>query len=131
MTITFVSTVGSLLLWALVSADELCAAPGSPGITGALVEEVERHVVMPANAKPLDAYDRYYVRDRALIKGVYVLRTGSFSNDYRFDRVPVSGVLNAFTMANLPLIFDGGCSVVNVTFNVDNKAVSASCNGHA
>jgi hypothetical protein len=94
-------------------------------ISPEFVLELEAQVIMPRDAQPLYFYDRYYARrtagDGNLIEGVFLLRSGSFEDDYRYDRTPIRGVVGAFTIAILPIVMDGGCSVVNVLYDLRER----------
>ena len=84
---------------------------------------IESHVQMPAGAKPLDQYVRYYAQDKdnGFIHGVYMLAdtsqdaVGSHIVDY--DKLPV--------------VMDGGCDVIEVVFIRKIHALRAACHGYA
>jgi hypothetical protein len=84
--------------------------------------ELERMLVLPGNAHSLFEYTRYYAmvtyNGRAMVRGVFV---GGPSK-----------LIVVKSEASLPLIMDGGCSVVNVLYDVmAHKVVRAACNGVA
>ena len=73
--------------------------------------------------RPLEAYRRYYsgvlVHNRRMIRGEF-LRGGK------------PGIYVVGQVRSLPLIYDGGCGVVNVLYDIALKRVVAiSCNGYA
>jgi hypothetical protein len=74
-------------------------------------------IVLPKEAEPLKAYRRYYRREGGEVLAVYVAgeKPGR-------EWVPHQ---EAFS------IHDGGCTVVNVRFEVQSKRIDAFCNGEA
>ena len=75
----------------------------------------------------LNRYARFYARETGDISAVYVLggtnHQGRNLGPGTITWVPVDG---------LPVIMDGGCSVVNVRYNEETKSeVSVFCNGDA
>ncbi len=86
------------------------------------VAALERVVRLPPAAEPIDAYARYYSLgaedDRAILVGTYVLNAPDPPGRY-IRSVPV-------------WVLDGGCSVVNVRFDLaTRRVVGAFCNGVA
>lgn len=107
---------------AVVLAGAAAAQPAPNALNAAMVEEIEREMVMPVGAKPLVDYSRFYkvdeIEGRAVVEGVY-LRFPSGLYQGRAD--PVDGIANAFIMkpdAELPDILDGGCDVVELVFDL-------------
>jgi hypothetical protein len=93
-----------------------------PPPTLQVAHELERMLVLPKGAKSLFEYTRYYamvVQDgRSMLRGEFV---GGPSK-----------IIVVKSEASLPLIMDGGCSVVNVLFDVmAHKVVQIVCNGYA
>ena len=126
----------------------------------ALVAEIKRAVVMPENAHPIDAYGGHYaltgvgtviakyhlVLPRQQAAGCSKAFTGYMRdctkaevaelqkiNDEAFARQTPAGKSRWFDdPADIPTIFDGGCTVVNVEYDLTTRRVIAtSCNGLA
>ena len=96
--------------------------PADPPTTLQVAYELERVLVLPKGAYSLFEYTRYYAAvlhdGRSMVRGEFV---GGPSKV-----VVVKGE------SSLPLIMDGGCSVVNVLYDVmAHKVVQVSCNGYA
>ena len=94
--------------------------------TLALIQEIERIVQMPNGARPLAAYTRYYagrtVKGRQLVLGTYVARSTSSASLKPINIVD--------SEKELPMIFDSGCGVLNLAFDIPTKRVMAvTCNG--
>ena len=89
---------------------------------------LEQEMVMPPNAGTLEGYTRYYAagkfadepsRDREVVIGVLVRRLEPLDPS-RSTASPVAGVEGAFIVPgvdSLPVIYDGGCSVITVYFD--------------
>lgn len=93
---------------------------------------LQPRITMPVGARPIEDYDRYYamdrIDDRNIVRGIFLLRSS-------FDR-------GASTL-DLPMIADGGCSVVSFFFDAeslqfvqiatteDGATAPAVCNGYA
>ncbi len=80
---------------------------------------------MPQRARPIDAYDRNYaLTGVGTVVGRYQLAT---------TRQPPAGRKRWFDdPADMPMIFDGGCTQVNVEYDLTTrKVVAVSCNGLA
>ncbi len=95
------------------------------------VQHVESKVTMPDGAQAMSAYVRYYagitVDGRKVIYGVY-LATGVV-RDMKQDPRPGIRIVTA---REVPEIDDGGCSQVNVEFDVASDTVTrVRCNGQA
>jgi hypothetical protein len=88
------------------------------------IRYLEARVRLPEGAQPLEAYDRYYaidrVGDRTVVHGVYLLRR-SFGNIERGGMTPVEGRAGALRgdADDLPIVADGGCSVISVYFDTE------------
>ena len=98
-----------------------------------LIVEIERSVVLPKGAFPLESYDRYYARGELgkeiengeIISGVYLRR----SFDPGQARTTAHHLVD---LSELPMFFDGGCDLVNVRYDTATKRVLAVfCNGEA
>jgi len=84
-----------------------------PDVIGSL----EWNLMMPEGAAALRAYTRYYAERDGMLIGIFVRGEDGI-------RI-VSG-------GELPLIIDGGCSVVNLRYNLDTQRLAAIfCNGEA
>lgn len=82
---------------------------------------VETHLVMPEGSKPLHSYVRYYygytTLGRRFLVGEFVLEEGR------------SGV-RVVSQTKIPKILDGGCSVINLKYSVEqHKVITLFCNG--
>jgi hypothetical protein len=97
-----------------------------------LISRVEREVVMPKGAGPLSSYDRSYTQVKMDRKD-YVLgqmidhrltqmfaATGSF---------PVPPPVRRVLVDEIDLIFDGGCGIINLMYEVGSAAPpKVACN---
>ncbi|GLQ97281.1 hypothetical protein [Dyella mobilis] len=88
--------------------------------TAQQISAVEAQLVMPSGSKPLPVYTRYYygqiVLGRHLLIGEFVLGKG------RGFRI--------VSPNKAPQVLDGGCSVVNLKYDIERKkAVAIFCNG--
>jgi len=111
----------------IVSGAALLAIAGSP-LKAAVplpsqreIQVLEQEISMPAGARPLSSYNRYYsavLRDgRRVIHGIY------FGN---------GGKTTVAESGDLPVVMDGGCGVVNVIYDVEShKFIDVFCNGVA
>lgn len=102
----------------------MAGAAGSDGWTPNLemLPSIEQLIVMPQGAGALGEYDRFYAGvyegSERLIIGVFVL------TDSREGRASV------VDRSKLPIIEDGGCSVISLSFDVESRLVRAiGCNG--
>lgn len=126
----------------------------------ALMDEIERKVRLPAEAEPLDAYGRYYAfSGRRRVEARYLLppepetpdplpadwgceEVVALGNEIETREIPCppDRDLSHFLRAGqrrwvahrkaIPMIFDGGCRVVHVTFDLKTREVEpAFCNG--
>jgi hypothetical protein len=108
----------------------LCAcSPSEHQHQAAVMNQIEKAVVLPSGAKPIENYARYYAAGSAnKVMVVYVippdepqpyeLRKGqrTWLTDYRL----------------LPSINDGGCSVIEFSFDLQSSRVEhLLCNGEA
>ncbi|MGQ3017482.1 hypothetical protein [Phenylobacterium sp.] len=112
----------SLVLATSISTAATTVEGAASEPTIADVAALERVVRLPPAAEPIDAYARYYslvAEDgRAMLIGTYLLNAPDPPGRY-IRSVPV-------------LVLDGGCSVVNVRFDLaKRRVVGAFCNGVA
>lgn len=122
----------------IVSTLSLAVGPTAEAqnaVSEASVQAIEAQIVMPGGAESLELYDRYYAFDELqgleVVKGVFLLRR-AFGAPRRGGVAAVAGVPNAFTMSGrqLPVIADGGCSVVTIYFDISTeRLVSISLEG--
>jgi len=85
------------------------------------ITSVESNLVLPQGAYPLSSYVRYYAGEIAnqkrFVKGVFLYKT-------------VPGRVEIVESDRLPQVFDGGCSVVNLVYSVDEqRVISIFCQG--
>ncbi len=85
---------------------------------------------MPAGARPVADYLRFYTGDRKDGRPVVL---GTFVQQGLWDLLQrPAAPINIVKKADMPIILDGGCAVVNLEFDTQRKQiVSISCNGHA
>jgi hypothetical protein len=95
-----------------------CSAPQKNEVadTGVL----DSRVIMPVGANALESYNRVYARTGTGWVGVF---------DSANDDIGSAEIVDSEDM--LPGILDGGCTVVNVTFDENQNFLSAFCNGEA
>ncbi|UPT63232.1 MAG: hypothetical protein M0D54_01290 [Hyphomonadaceae bacterium JAD_PAG50586_4] len=125
----------------------LCLSPAASAQdfpSEAAVRILEKQISMPANASPLDDYDRYYafqeIEGRPIVVGVLRLRDGAEV----VGSATATTIPNAYvtTLEALPVAADGGCAVVTVYFDAQTERllpvyqrdevatfVTAVCNG--
>lgn len=82
---------------------------------------IEKTIKLPEDSDPLEAYGRYYTQHKGIVHAVFTKGWGRFT----------PGVHIVPTYNDLPLIFDGGCSVIDVIYIPQTKAITARCHGHA
>ncbi len=112
----------SLVLATSISTAATAVEGAADEPTTADVAALERVVRLPPQAEPIHAYARYYslgAKDgREMLIGTYVLNAPDPPGRY-IRTVPV-------------WVLDGGCSVVNVRFDLaTRRVVGAFCNGLA
>ncbi len=90
-----------------------------------MMDAIEQQVHMPEGAVTLDRYSRFYtVAKTGEVIGTYVAEA--------YDDLPKGRRRWVKDIYHLPAIDDGGCFIVNVTFDPQTKRVTqASCNGIA
>jgi hypothetical protein len=109
-------------------------------IDATLVKKIERQMVLPQGASPLKDYARFYapgrIDGRDLIEGVYVGGGGReiFGRAATAIAGPdtamaVEGISGAYVMnkgERLPLILDGGCGVLEMSFDLKTQTLIMS-----
>lgn len=90
--------------------------------SAASLENLESRLRLPAGASAFGKYTRYYAADPKhgahAIHGVLVTHG--------------DGGLHVVPDSRLPVIFDGGCNVINVYYDMDNAlSLEVRCNGQA
>lgn len=149
-----------LMLAALVALNSSSAPERSAHES--LMDEIERQVRLPAKAEPLSSYGRYYAfDDKGKVEARYLLPPAPMTpdplpadwgceemvmlgNDLTSRAVPCgpdpdrshylkAGQRRWFADRKaIPMIFDGGCMVVHVAFDLKTRKVEhAFCNGYA
>lgn len=113
----------SLLCSLLAASRPALPAQGDFTPSLAQVALVEKAMVLPAGARPLADYGRYYAGKAAgnkhTIIGVLMLHA------------PTPGITFS-DPAHLPNVFDGGCGVIDVEYEVEARLVTRlSCHGVA
>ena len=92
----------------------------SPEIISA-VNFIENNVTLPSRVEPLKSYSRYYAKQPQGsdydIMAVFI--SNSYTSRLNNDYVGIPDLQNAYFSQHdkLPIILDGGCSVVTVYFN--------------
>jgi hypothetical protein len=149
----------SILMLVALAALNASSAP-RPSARESLMNEIEGQVRLPAEAEPLSAYGRYYAfGGKGKVEARYLLPLGSTSplpadssceemvivgDDIGAREVPCTPPADRsrFLKAGqrrwysnpeaIPMIFDGGCMVVHVTFDLKTRKVEhIYCNGYA
>jgi hypothetical protein len=118
----------------------------------ALMERIEAQVRLPAGARQLHEYARYYaLRENGHVEGVYRIPRGQPRPDESCEElmpnftsvevpcpdtegalpeVPAGERLWVDDYRNLPFISDGGCTIVNVLFDrTSGRIREVACNG--
>jgi len=86
-----------------------------------LIFKIEKEIKMPANSLAIDKYARYYVLSNE--KGIKVL-VGTYRHDEKNSGIHI------VRPENIPQVMDGGCSIVNVRYDVVRKVfLEVFCNG--
>ena len=94
-----------------------------PGDAEAIMDRIEARISLPAEASALPLYERFYAweaRDDGVRKvfGTYVRGQG--------------GGRHWVTQNELPLVMDGGCDIVTLTYDVEADRIErVECNGEA
>lgn len=117
-------------LTTLLALSTLAAGGGDPDPNHQkLIDEIERKVTLPAGAKRLDRYARYYLKRDHLIEGHYV------ANDYlrgsELANLPPGHSRWLDDPKKLPLVRSRGCSHVTVTYDPETLLfLEVSCGKH-
>lgn len=104
-----------LLLWAAA-----LGVAQRPGDTDAIMDRIEATITMPLGASSISLYGRYYAwesRDDGVRKvlGTYVRGESSERHWVRQNE--------------LPLVLDGGCDIVTLTYDVNSDRIErVECN---
>lgn len=96
-----------------------CNRPGGWTPGAAEIADLERRVVLPQGARPLDRYARHYagVTDSGvrLIRAVFL------------DFAEGTPGINVESEIELPLIVEDGCAAIDVEYNPETKLSSVRC----
>jgi hypothetical protein len=108
---------------------------------------LEPRITMPVGARPIEDYDRYYamdrIDDRNIVRGIFLLRSSFGGIDRPGTEAVAPGIYRGASTLDLPMIADGGCSVVSFFFDAeslqfvqiatteDGATAPAVCNGYA
>ena len=116
-----------VLLAALLSAPSFGQSTDHWRPTKAQVVTLEAHLILPEGSAPLASYTRFYAgvppRGSDRIEGLLLLHEG-VDGPYGFGIVDKPG--------DWPVVNDGGCSVIHVTYDVRvERFLSVFCNGVA
>lgn len=90
------------------------------------IRTIESRIEMPPGARPLAEYDRYYsgvrLSGREGVHGVLLLRE-TFTHANRGTMASVEGMANVYRgdADAMPLVADGGCSVVTLYFDLASQ----------
>ena len=96
-----------------------------------LMDVIESRVSLPEGTSAIGNYARYYTFDGALVRAVYLIPFGDEVRPERTDDLK-AGQRRWVEEKSLPMVFDGGCSVVNVLFDPSSSAnILVFCNGDA
>jgi len=121
------------------------------------MDAIEGNVILPDGARNLDEYGRSYALDGLIVVGHYLVPTPQLTQDVDCERMTLDGgsepcaedwramreenqalQLQAgerswyTNLEDLPVIFDGGCSMVTVRYDTARRQfLSVSCNGRA
>lgn len=130
------------------------AASATPDTAGQdrIMDEIERKLRLPRHSRPFDDYARYYALDETgAVIGRYIIPRKStpepgtaceqLDEKGGWRKVecepvrpwPEGGVAGrrywVAGAGELPIVFDGGCNVLNVRLDRKSDAVEAGCNG--
>jgi hypothetical protein len=95
------------------------------------LHKIESSLKLPKGTKPLASYDRYYAyavrKGRKFLVGVFL-----YSPALPGIAEAVPGLHILEKESDLPVVLDGGCSVVTVVLDPDSsQEADVSCNGVA
>ena len=85
------------------------------------IAALERGLTMPAGARPLASFRRHYAG--VIVDGRRIIR-GTFIGGK-------AGIVVVTSVADLPVICDGGCGIVSVWYDLATATSKAQCNGLA
>lgn len=102
----------------------------------ALMRRIESRVKLPAGALPLDKYARYYGSDGDVVVAEYLELPGfpakpPSPGQRVWVHVPVGQRRWVGNPQAFPLIFDGGCSVIYVSYYPQTRRLTVKCGGDA
>jgi hypothetical protein len=108
-------------------ADEKTA--NSRSVPQLLMDQIEEEVQLPPEAYPLAEYARYYAFENGRVYATYTTHVDPANGDANLR----TGERRWLTdRRKLPVLLDGGCSVVNVVYDSQEASVEqAFCNGVA
>lgn len=86
----------------------------------AIMDRIEAQIQLPEGAADLSEYVRHYLP----------LESGSVYGIYEISDAPVRRHW-VEESSELPLILDGGCSILSIRYDPDTDEISAVCNGRA
>ena len=114
------------VICALLSVSAWAAAPQVRALSLDDIRRVESLVKMPPGAKSIASYNRFYAikveNGREMIWGTFLLDTLR----------PPPPAVHIVAPEEMPVIQDGGCSVVNLLYDIrEAKITAAFCNGLA
>ena len=102
-----------------------------PPLDVGFLHKIESSLKLPKGTKPLGSYDRYYAyavrKGRKVLVGVFLY---SLALPGIAEAVPGLHILEK--ESDLPVVLDGGCTVVTVVLDPDRlQEADVSCNGVA
>ena len=116
--------LASLIAILIVACSKNAEAPHK-----STMDTVERQVQLPIGAAPLDEYARYYAVDGNEIVAIYISLVDPTNPYYNLQRGQRRWLADH---RKLPLINDGGCSVISFRYNpTTGKTDIPLCNGDA
>ena len=115
-----IATLAALTLAVAVGFRALAAPEWAPEL--ATISELEQAIHLPSGASPIELYTRYYA---GVVKAGRRVTLGKY-------HLGGSSVVLVKGEGDLPQVFDGGCNVINVEYDVDAHSFAAAfCNGVA
>lgn len=120
--------MGRMLMISLMLAPVVAVSACAPVGAGkqAVAREIERQVRSRHPDVPLERFARFYsFASDTVVRGVYV-----FANEGYEPIVGQVGEVKWTTLAGLPAISDGGCTVLNVEYDTAiGQLRTVECNG--
>lgn len=93
------------------------------------MQRIEEQVKLPKGAERLEQYARYYATDGNRVVATYITLVDPAN---RYYDLPAGQQRWLDDHRNLPAVSDGGCSIVNVIYDLKvGSAPEAFCNGVA